>query len=148
MVEFFESDKITPVQSSGHTIVCGYDVLGRIVAKELENKGVDFLIISDNLQHVLLARKRGLNAYFGHLDRLPVLESLKIEQSKSIIITVNTLKNKQIICDAVLNYYPNANLIVKINTLEEKSSLADLKINSFVHAQHETAVLLVKQSIT
>ena len=148
VVEFFESDKITPVQSSGHTIVCGYDVLGRIVVEELENKGVDFLIISDNLQHVLLARKRGLNAYFGHLDRLPVLESLKVEQSKSIIITVNTLKNKQIICEAVLNYYPNANLIVKVNTLEEKNSLADLKINSFVHAHHETAILLVKQSIT
>jgi len=147
VVEYFESDKITPVKSNDHTIVCGYDVLGRIVAEELENKSVNFFIISDNLQHVLLARNRGLNAYFGHLDRLPVLESLKIEQSKSIIITVNTLKNKKIICEAVLNYYPNANLIVKVNTLDEKKSLADLKINSFVHAHHETAVILVKQSI-
>jgi CPA2 family monovalent cation:H+ antiporter-2 len=46
-----------------------------------------------------------------------------------------------------LGYYPGANLVVKVNTLEEKSALADIKINSFVHAQQETAVLLVKQSM-
>ncbi|MCW9048210.1 MAG: cation:proton antiporter [Gammaproteobacteria bacterium] len=146
VVEFFESDKITPVEVSGHTIICGFDTLGRIVAKELENKGTDFLIISDNLNHVLLARKRGYRAYFGHLDKLPVLESLKVEQSSSIIITVNTLKGKQLICEAVLDYSADANLVVTVNTLEEKNDLSHLAIKSFVHAQHETAVLLVKQS--
>ena len=57
------------------------------------------------------------------------------------------MKNKQIICQAVLDYYPDANLIVKVSTLEEKAAMSDIKINSFVHAQHETAMLLVKQSI-
>ncbi len=148
VVEFFESDKITTVNAKNHTIVCGFAILGRIIAKELTDKKVNFLIISNNLQHVLLARKRGYKAYFGHLDKNPVLESLKVEESSSVIITVNSLKNKQIICNAVLNYYPNANLIVKINTLDEKSALADVKINSFVHAQYETALLLVKRSMT
>lgn len=147
VVEFFEADKIATVNVTNHTIVCGFAILGRIVAKELTNRGVKFLIISDNLQHVLLARKRGYDAYFGHLDKQPVLESLKVEQTNSIIITVNTLKNKQIICEAVLEYYPNANLIVKVSTLEEKSALAGINISSFVHAQQETAVLLVKQSL-
>jgi len=148
VVEFFESDKITPVEASGHIIICGFDTLGRIVAKELENNDTHFLIISDNLNHVLLARKRGYRAYFGHLDKLPVLESLKVEQSGSIIITVNTLKGKQLICEAVLDYYADANLVVTVNTLEEKSALSHLAIKSFVHAQHETAVLLVKQSVS
>jgi len=147
VVEFFEVDKIATVNTSNHTIVCGFAILGRIVAKELTNRGVKFLIIADNLQHVLLARKRGYDAYFGHLDKRPVLESLQVEQTSSIIITVNTLKNKQIICEAVLGYYPKANLIVKVNTLEEKSALAGINISSFVHAQQETAALLVKQSL-
>jgi CPA2 family monovalent cation:H+ antiporter-2 len=148
VVEYFEADKITAVDTSNHTIVCGFATLGRIVAKELTSKGIDFLIISDDLQHVLLARKRGYNAYFGHLDKKPVLESLKVEQSSSIIVTANSLRNKQIICEAVLNYYPKANLIVKVNTLEEKSELAGINISSFVYAQHEIAALLVKQSMS
>lgn len=147
VVEFFESDKITPIKATNHTIICGFSTLGRLVAKELEKKGASFLIISDNLQHVLVARKLGYMAYFGHLEKLPVLESLKVEQSSSIIITVNTLRTKKIICEAVLNYHPAANLIVKINTNEEKIALADLSISSFVHAQHETALLLVNKSL-
>ncbi|XQW83459.1 cation:proton antiporter [Thalassotalea piscium] len=148
VVEFFEADKIATVNVTNHTIVCGFSILGRIVAKELTNQGVKFLIISDNLQHVLLARKRGYSAYFGHLDKLPVLTSLKVEETNSIIITATSLKIKQIICESVLNYYPDAKLVVKVNSLEEKSILSELNIRSFVHAQHETAVLLVKQSLS
>ncbi|WP_416307238.1 cation:proton antiporter [Neptunicella sp. SCSIO 80796] len=147
VVEFYESDKITPIEKSSHTVICGFAVVGRIVARELDKRGIDFLIISDNLQHVLLARERGYMAYFGHLDKRPVLESLKIEQSASVIVTVNTLINKKIICQAVLDYYPQANLVVKINSLEEKKALDGIAINSFVHAQHEAAVLLVKKSL-
>ncbi|MBL4900790.1 MAG: cation:proton antiporter [Colwellia sp.] len=146
VVEYFEADKIDSINTSKHTIVCGFDTLGRIVAKELTKREVSFFIISDNLTHVLLARKRGFNAYFGHLDKLPVLESLNVEQTNSIIITVNTLKNKQIICESVLDYYPEANLVVKVNTLAEKEALSELNIKSFVHAEQETATLLVKQS--
>jgi CPA2 family monovalent cation:H+ antiporter-2 len=147
VVEYFEADKIASIDSTNHTIVCGYTILGRIVAKELTKREVKFLIISDNLQHVLLARKRGFDAYFGHLDKLPVLESLKVEQTSSIIITVNTLKNKQIICESIVNYYPDANLVVKVNTLEEKKALSGINIKHFVNAQQETAELLVKQSL-
>lgn len=146
VTEFFEADKITPVAIEQHTIICGFQTLGRIVAKELQNKGKKFLVISDNLQHVQIARLRGYDAYFGHLDKQPVLESLKVELSSSVILTVNSIKNIKIICESVLEYHPKANLIVKVNTLDEKKSLSDLEINYYVHAQHETAMLLVKQS--
>lgn len=146
VTEFFESDKIEPVNVNHHTIVCGFGVLGRIVVKDLVKLNTPFLIISDNLQHVLLAREKGYQAYFGHLDKLPVLESLKVEQSSSIIITVNTLITKRIICESVLEYFSAANLIVKISSLEEKKHLMHLPIKAFVHAQRETASLLVQQS--
>ena len=146
VTEFFESDKITPINVSNHTIVCGFATLGRIVANDLAEQKRPFLIISDNLKHVLLARKKGYQAYFGHLDKLPVLESLKVEQSASIIITLNNTHKKKIICESVLAYYSGAKLVVKISSLEEKQQLADIAIHSFVHAQRETAALLVEQS--
>ncbi|MEI6896583.1 MAG: cation:proton antiporter [Psychromonas sp.] len=148
VVEYYESDKIDSVNVSNHIIVCGFSTLGRIVADDLMQSGARFLIISDNLQHVLLARKRGFDAYFGHLDKLPVLSSLKVEQTSSIIITVNSLKNKQIICESILEYYSDANLIVKVNTLEEKAVLSEIEIKYFVHAEREIAELLVKQSLS
>ena len=53
------------------------------------------MIISDNLHHVLLARERGFLAIFGHLDKRPVLKSLKVEQAASVIVTVDRLLNKK-----------------------------------------------------
>lgn len=146
VTEFFESDKISPINISHHCVVCGFDVLGRIVAKDLTKLDMSFVIISDNLQHVILARKKGYSAYFGHLDKLPVQESLKIEQSDSIIITVNTINTKKLICESVLEYFADAKLIVKINSKEEQQQLSHLPIHAFVHAQRETASLLVQQS--
>jgi CPA2 family monovalent cation:H+ antiporter-2 len=57
--EFFESDKISPINISLHTVTCGFAIAGRLVAKKLVEKGVSFVIISDNLKHILLARERG-----------------------------------------------------------------------------------------
>lgn len=147
VVEYYESDKITPIEQKNHTIICGFSTLGRLVAKNLEEKNQPFVIISDNLKQVLLARKRGYQAYFGHLEKLPVMQSLKIEQSASIILTVNTKNKRRIICDAILKYAPQAHLVVKIDSLDEKRELKDLNIKSFVYAQKEVSTLLVNKSL-
>lgn len=147
VVEFYESDKITPINQKNHTIVCGYDTLGRIIANRLEAKKIPFVIISDDLRHVLLARKRGFMAYFGHLDKKPVLESLKADETKSIILTLDNINKIRLICESILNFHKDANLVVKVDTKDERRALKDLNINGFVSAQHEIATLLVEESL-
>lgn len=146
-VEFYESDKITPINKKNHTIVCGYENLGKRVANKLDEKEVPFVIISDNLKHVLAAREKGYMAYFGHLDKVPVLESLKADESSSIIITLDNVNKKRLICEAIFKYKKDANVIVKIDTLTEKQQLEDLPINSYVHAHNKIASLLVNSSL-
>ena len=147
VVEFYESDKITPINKSNHTIICGYSILGRIIAHQLTKENRSFVIISDNLRHVLLARKNGYMAYFGHLEKLPVMESLKVEEAKDIIITLSSLHQKRLICEAILNYKSEAKLIVKIDSLDEKKELKDLNITHYVHSQLETANLMIEKSL-
>ncbi|GGD47058.1 potassium transporter [Malaciobacter pacificus] len=146
VVEFYESDKITPIKQKNHIVICGFSTLGRIIARDLSEQEVPFVIISDDLRHVLLARKLGYMAYFGHLDKKPVLESLKIEQSSAIIITLSDIHVKRLVCEAVLNYYDEANIILKIQSTKEKAELKDLKINKYIHAYHEVAKLLINEA--
>ncbi len=146
-VEFYESDKITPIKAKNHVIVCGFSTLGRIISRTLKENNEDFVIISDDLRHVLLARKLGYMAYFGHLDKKPVLESLKVEDSSSIIITLSNTKRKRLICEAILNFYKDANITLKIDTTQEKKDLKDLNIKNFVHAHKEVARLLINRSL-
>jgi len=141
--EYYESDKITPIQANNHVIIVGFATLGRIVAVKLKENNIEFVIISDNLKHVLLAKKLGYRAYFGHLDKKPVLESLKVEEASSIILTTNKVLRKRLISDAVLNFCPTAHIIVKIDSVSEKKDLKDLSITDFVDINHEVSDLLV-----
>jgi len=144
--EYYESDVITPIEQSNHVIIVGFATLGRIVAKQLSEQNIPFVIISDNLKHVLLARKLGFKGYFGHLDKKPVLQSLKADLASSIILTVSNTKRKILISEAVLNFNKNANIIVKIDNSDEKKILKDINIKSFIDSNIEVAKLLVNQA--
>lgn len=145
--EFFEADVIAPIGIKEHIIVVGFSTLGRRVATELSAKKATFIIISDNLKHVLLARKVGYMAYFGHLNKLPVLESLAVDEAKSIIITVSTDKNKRLISEAILNFSASADIIIKIDSASERKNLKDLPTLDFVDASFEVSNLLVNHAL-
>lgn len=147
VVEFYESDKITPIKAKNHVVLCGFSTLGRIIARDLNERKIPFVLISDDLRHVLLARKLGYMAYFGHLDKLPVLESLKVEEASSIIITVSDLHIKRLICEAILKFHPESNIILKIESTDEKAELKDLNIKKFVHAHFEVGRLLLNEAL-
>ncbi|MGM0518598.1 MAG: cation:proton antiporter [Campylobacterota bacterium] len=144
--EYFEADKITPINSKNHIIVCGYSELGKRVANRLFKDEKSFVIISDNLQHVLQARNNGYMAYFGHLEKPQVQESLKIDEANSIIITLNNISKKRLICEAILKYKQDAKIVLKINTFSEKKEFENLNIYNYVHAHNKIASLLVKKS--
>lgn len=145
--EFFESDVITPIERKGHIIVAGFATLGKIVASSLQAKGANFIIISDNLKHVLHARKLGYMAYFGHLNKLPVLESLMVKEAKAVIVTMSSEHNRRLISEAVLHYSKTTNVIIKIDNAEERKSLRDLSELECVDASFEVADLLVKHAL-
>ena len=145
--EFFESDVITPIERKDYIIVAGFATLGKIVASSLQAKGINFIIISDNLKQVLHARKLGYMAYFGHLNKLQVLESLMVKEAKSIIITMSSEHNRRLVSEAVLSYSKEANIIVKIDNSEERKNLQDLSKLELVDATFEVADLLVKHAL-
>jgi len=145
--EFYESDVITPINKKNHIIIAGFGTLGRAVAKDLHERNIDFIIISDNLQHVLLARRIGFMAYFGHLNKRTVMESLKVEESSSIILTVLGEVKKRLISHALLEFYGDANIIVKVDTDEERHDLEEMKHIEFVDSNHELSSRLVELSL-
>jgi CPA2 family monovalent cation:H+ antiporter-2 len=144
--EFYESDVITPIQERNHVIIAGFSTLGRIIAQRLTEKNIPFVIISDNLKHVLLARKLGYMGYFGHLDKTPVLESLKADESSSIIITMSSTVKKRLICEALIKFCKQPNIILKIDRVEERKELRDLHIKSYIDSNREVGEILVQEA--
>ena len=145
--EFYEADVITPIGRQNHIIVAGFATLGRRVASALQKQDANFIIISDNLKHVLLARSLGYMAYFGHLNKLPVLESLAVHEAKAIIITLSSEHNQRLISEAILAFDKKANIILKVENAEEKKSFNDLIGIQLVDASYEVSKLLVHNAM-
>lgn len=145
--EFYEADVITPIDRKNHIIIVGFGTLGRAVAKDLRAKGIDFIIISDNLHHVQLARRINFMAYFGHLNKRPVMESLKAEESSSIIITVQSEVTKSLISKSLIAYDSTINIIVKVDTDEEHQHLEAIKNIECIDSNYELSSRLVDISL-
>ncbi len=145
--EFYEADVITPIGQKDHIVVAGFSMLGKIVAADLKARGVAFVIVSDNLKHVLHARKLGYMAYFGHLNKRPVLESLMVDEAKAVILTVSSEHNKRLISEAIYNFTDHTHIIMKIDSAEERKQMRDLHDVEFVDASFEVSNLLVNRAL-
>ncbi len=133
---------------TNHVIVCGYSIVGKFVAKYLDEMDAPYVIIDNNPKHVQEALSAGKEAYLGDMSKLPLLEALHAESSAAVIVTLDNFDKKRAVCEAVLKHTKNINLIVKISTLEDKEGLADLNITSVVDSKLEVGRVLVEKMTT
>ena len=131
-----------------HVILCGYSVVGKFVAKELDAIDAHYVIIDNSPKHVQEAIKEGKEAYLGDMSKLSMLEAIHIGDSAAVIVTLDNSDKKRAICEAVLKQTKNINLVVKVNSLEDKASLKDLGITTIVDGKLETGKVLVEKMVS
>jgi CPA2 family monovalent cation:H+ antiporter-2 len=126
-----------------HVIVIGYSSVGKLVTNELRKLGVSYVIVDNNYRHV----KEGLaleeEIYYGDVSKTSVLQALHVEDAAAVIVTLDNLQKKRLVCEAVLRHNTQANLVVKVISLYEKEFLADLPITWLVDSNREVARILV-----
>lgn len=154
IVEFLSKEsssveELTPLADrENHVVVCGYSVVGKFVTKNLDELGVPYVVIDNSYKHVKEAIADGREAYLGDASRLSILNALHIEKAASVIVTLDNIEKKRLICESVLQYTNNVNLIVKVISLEDKEKLKDLDITTIVDGKVEIARVLVERMLT
>ncbi|ADR35171.1 Kef-type potassium/proton antiporter, CPA2 family [Sulfuricurvum kujiense DSM 16994] len=131
-----------------HIIVCGYGVVGKFVAKELRASGVDYVVADNSYKHVQEALRDGQEVYFGDMSKTAILDKLCTKDSVSVIITLDNLEKKRLICEAIIRYAPEVKLVVKVVSLEEKRALRGLPISITIDGKKEVASRLVSEAVT
>ena len=131
-----------------HVIVCGYSIVGKFVAVELDKLGAPYVIIDNSYKHVKEAIFDGKEAYLGDMSKRSILDALSIEDAASVIVTLDNIEKKRLVCEAILQNSKDVNLIVKVISLEDKEKLEDLDITSVVDGKEEVARVLVERMST
>jgi len=135
-------------QKQNHIIVCGYGVVGRFVREELAHYGVDCLIVDNNPKHVQKALSYNYEAYLGDMSKRSIVEALHVQNAAAVIVTLDNINKKRMICETILKTTKDVNLVVKVVSLEEKEMLKDLNISVVVDGKIEVAKVLVKRTMS
>ncbi len=140
---------MTPLQSrENHVIVCGYSVVGKFVTHYLEDLDAPYVVIDNSNKHIKEALSAGVEAYLGDASKSQILNALNISRAAAIIVTLDNMDKKRLICEAILKHSKDANLIVKVTSLEEKKKLEDLNITVIVDGKVEVARVLVERMVS
>jgi len=154
IVKFFtkevedDSDMSALSSRKNHVIVCGYSVVGKFVTKHLEEMDAPYIVVDNSHKHVKEALRDNIESYLGDASKLSILNALSVEDAAAVIVTLDNIDKKRLICEAVLKHTKNVNLIVKVVSLEEKEKLKDLDITVVVDGKVEVARVLVERMIT
>ena len=154
IVEYVFKEKDTPTDMSAlskrgnHVIVCGYSVVGKFVTKHLDLVDAEYIIVDNSNKHVQEALNDKKEAYLGDASKLSILNALHVENAAAVIVTLDNIDKKRLICEAVLKYSKDVNLVVKVVSLEEKEKLSDLDITVIVDGKVEVARVLVERMLS
>ena len=126
-------------------MVVGYSVVGKFVAQELENLGASYVVVDNSLKHVKEGLALDKNIILGDLSKYSMIEALHVKECSAVILTLDNVEKKRLICESILSVTKHINLIVKVTSLEEKEKLDDLDITVIVDAKFEIAKILVNK---
>ncbi len=141
--ETFNNDFDSLKDSKDHIIVCGYSIVGKVVAQDLRLMGVEHIIIDNSLKHVKEALQSGEKAYYGNMSKPSMLSALHVENAAAIIITLDNFEKKLLICEALREFSADVKIVVKVISLEEKEILEALNIGTVIDAKKKIAHILV-----
>lgn len=131
-----------------HVIVCGYSSAGKAVAKHLQHYGMDYIVVDNNPKHVKEAVQEGAEAYLGDMSKRSILEALHVKDCAIVIITLDNVDKKLLICEALNEQNKVANVIVKVVSAEERAKFEALHVEMIVDSKAEVARVLVERGMS
>ncbi|MDP2709533.1 MAG: cation:proton antiporter [bacterium] len=100
----FERKKIKVNKSAARNyeyILLGYNRIGFSIIKAFSKITENFLVVDYNPKIVKHLQARGINASYGDVDDLELLESLRIDKASLIVSTIPEKETNQLILDVI-----------------------------------------------
>ncbi len=134
-----EADTSEEVKS-GHVIIVGYGVAGRIVAKSLAATETPYIVLELNADTVRAARERGEPVYYGDATSIEALGHAHLESSRALVLLMNDAQAVKRIVDTVRRVASHVPILLRARYLAERAALLDLGARDVVAEEVEGGV--------
>ena len=132
---------------SNHVVVCGYGPLGQKVTEELKKQQAHYVVLEHDIHRMEEGQKAGEPIFFANAANEETLKHFNVAQASAVIVAVDNARHLRLICEALENTAPEANVVAKVKTRSEAELIAGLDVDHVVIESQEMARLLVAEAM-
>lgn len=123
-----------------HVVIAGYGFNGRNLATVLKELKIPYVVLEMNPQTVRRERALGQSIYFGDSGREAVLEHVKIEKAKALVVAINDPISSRRTVQLARHMNPDLHIVVRTRYFTEAFDLKRLGADSIISEEFETSL--------
>jgi CPA2 family monovalent cation:H+ antiporter-2 len=130
----------TPVKLEGHTIIVGFGLNGRNLARVLSQAGIPFVAIDMNPRTVAEERRAGVPIVYGDACQAAVLEEIGVRAARVVVIAISDVASTRRATELARRLNPEANIIIRTRYVQEVEPLVEYGATEIVPEEFETSI--------
>ena len=134
-----------------HFVICGYGRMGAVIAKELNEKNLDFVIVESNDQKADIIRGKGWFCVHGDATSEETLTSARVDQASGVAVVLDTDQDNLFVTMSMKTTNPELFILSRCSKEDNKSKLiragANKVVNPYTAGGHRMAEILSKPQV-
>ncbi len=129
-----------PSRLHGHTIIVGFGLNGRNLARVLSAAEIQFVVVDMTPRSVAEARQQGIQVVFGDACQAAVLEQAGVHAARVVVIAISDVASTRRAVEIIRRINKSADIIVRTRHIEEVEPLVAQGANEVVPEEFETSI--------
>ena len=134
-----------------HFVICGYGRMGAVIAKELQEKDLDFVIIELNDKKVDKIRSKGMFCVHGDATSEETFTAASVENAAGVAIVLPTDQDNLFVTMSMKTTNPDLFIVSRCSLEDNNTKLiragANRVINPYTAGGHRMAEILSKPQV-
>ena len=134
-----------------HYVICGYGRMGAVIAKELQEKNLEFVIIENNEQKVEIIRSKGLFCVNGDATSEETLQDARVDKAVGVAVVLDTDQDNLFVTMSMKTTNPDLFILSRCSKEDNQSKLiragANKVVNPYTAGGHRMAEILSKPQV-
>ena len=130
-----------------HTIIVGYGLAGRYLARVLKAAGIPCLVVEQNAELVERARDDGIAVVFGDGTRHAVLDHVRLHHARVIVFAISSPTEERRGVALARDINPSVRIVVRTRYIRAIDDLMDLGSTDVVVEEFEASLELFAKAL-
>jgi monovalent cation:H+ antiporter-2, CPA2 family len=118
-----EAPETVAARWSGHVVLVGYGVAGRLLASSLERLDAPYLVLELNADTVRQASAEGVPIYYGDVTSAEALEHARVSRARAVVLLINDRRDAVRAVDALRSVAPEVPVLLRTHFLSDVPEL-------------------------